>query len=404
MTKALLQWTFSMSPDVSIHQDNTFCKDWLEGNHWNPHPPPPSLDTIRHTTQGTKDSFPKPNKAQEQAQAQEQTITIEKERATNDIIQRLNGTAKKRLDARQQEEPEVELTWKTYALPPWVPQPDSIPAKWRPVRIGLTDTTHSWLRSIAWVLDLSFRYQSRQSWTVSRIEWVKQIANDLENTYYKYYQDVSLLSLQQSILRSQTDWEKIVGDALSSSEENASPPPIVQVLLDWCQVQCWIWNEDSKSIHRWCGRQYQNHPEHQAELPVVMVWWSGSYYQPILWLDGIPAQPKADTLRPLPTAWVQPWKELWLNTEPDSNTEEEVEIDTEGEEEEPETQEETQKPTIIVPPEIKKYSKAYWQYVMKKLGVEVKKKSEKTGKFVDKTIEEMRQECESIGYSTHSIH
>jgi hypothetical protein len=401
MTKALLQWTFSMSSDGSIHQDKTFCQDWIEGNQWNPRSPPPTLEeklprsnqplhNNNHTRKIDKeDASPKPKL--------EQKITIEREQATNDIVQKLNPKAKNRLEARTQQEEavEAELTWKTFALPPWVPQPESIPAKWRPVRIGLTDTSHSWLRSIAWVLDLSFRYQSRQSWTVSRIEWTKQIANDLENTYYKYYQDVSLLSLQQSILRSQTDWEKIVGDALSSPEENASPPPIIQVLLDWCQVQCWIWNEDTQSIHRWYGRQYQNHPEHQASLPVIMVWWSGSYYQPVLWLDGIPAQPKADTLRPLPFAWVQPWKELWFMEEPTDELEEEQEPE-EPEEPEPKAPAQT---IVVVPPEIKKYTKPYWQFVMKKLGLEFKKKSPKTGKMIDKTIDEMRQDCESIGYS-----
>ena len=394
MTKAILQWTFSMSPNASIQPDSTFCQDWIEGNQWNPRSPPPSLDTP-------------PQKTSPATRTETRSIKIiEKEQATNDIVQKLSPKAKNRLEARtqQEESAEAELTWKTFALPPWVPQPESIPAKWRPVRIGLTDTTHSWLRSIAWVLDLSFRYQSRQSWTVSRIEWVKQIATDLENTYYKYYQDVSLLSLQQSILRSQTDWEKIVGDALSSPEENASPPPIVQVLLDWCQVQCWIWNEDAQSIHRWYGRKYQNHPEHQAALPVVLVWWNGSYYQPVLWLDGIPAQPKADTLRPLPSIWVEPWKELWFMTEPEepeNPDEEEPEEPEEEEEKEPEAPTPAPTTTVQVPPEIKKYSKPYWQFVMKKLGLEVKKKSPKTGKMIDKTIDEMRRECESIGYSAN---
>lgn len=391
----VVRWTFYMSPDNVLNSE--LDKEWITGNSWDIAPPPLSLDNIGNNI-GRK-VLPVVKKIIEETISDNVSILDKMDPKRREKLSNRDKATKKTDD---------NTSWITLALPPWVSHPLGLQAKWLPVRISLKETQHSFLRSIAWNMDIAIRYQGEQFWTISRIEWLKQIATDLEKSYTHLYGDMSIISLQQSVMRSNVDWDEYVKSSLSDGVIS----PVLQLLLDWCQVQCWIWKEETQTIHKYYGRAYSHSQEHQEALPVIVIWWDGNKFEPVVWLEGMPSSPNSQSLRPLPRAWLSDWEKLWFierGNETDSDTElvlEDTKIDDSEEEDlesEPEPKSEPVKTTesmkITIPAGLKKGSKPYWQHILTQLGVDTKKRSEKTGKMIDKTINEMEVEAENIGWN-----
>ena len=386
-TQNVVNWTFYMSRGDSLPP--IFTVDWLNGNAWNISKRPLTLEEYHSKpTQSAKAEIEEGNEVYEKRVAQELGED------TTGITERMDGQRRDRTKARQKINQPVHYSWKTSPLPDWIQHPVGV--KHLPMRIMIPDNQHTFLRSLAWVLDTSFRYQSMTDWNISRMDWLKQIASDLEKQYYdKYKPTASLLTLQQHLMRSSFDWDDMIRDVMTKGDLK----PILEILMDWCDCQFWVWKEESKQLFRWHGRKWAHSPQHCAALPVVIFWMDGSRFQPVVWLDGIPANPKAETLRPLPHLWVQDWESLWVQPEAEISSSDDISVEAnqEDSEEEPEQEQKSKTMDIVVPKALKRDTKPFWQEVLRQMGLSDKKRSDKTGKLVDKTIDEMRGEAQTSG-------
>lgn len=392
-TQNIINWTFTMSRGAS--NIPYFSHDWLIGNSWNISKKPQTLEEYHNKP---------PIKIQEVYQ---KTVSQAINNQTTGIVERMDGQRKERTQARQKINEPANLDWKTVPLPEWVQHPG---AKFHPVRIMIPDNQHTFLRSLAWVLDSSFRYQSATDWNIARMDWLKQIAQDLEKHYYEKYKDqASVLTLQQHLMRSAFDWDEMIMDSMKTGKLK----PILEILMDWCECQFWVWKEETKEMHLLHGRKWADHPEHCAALPVVVFWRDESRFQPVVWLDGVPANPEAETIRPLPRIWLEGWQKLWSNSQiemappspppspPPSVKEETTQEETTEEDSRENTSQEysqdEDQDKIVIGKELKRDSKPFWQAVMRKMNLSEKKRSDKTGKLVDKTIDDMREEARQHG-------
>lgn len=367
----LVNWTFYMSPNPSLLNDS-FHQKWIEGNDWNIARRPMTLEEYHQKSTSNQRSTSNQETVYQKEVSQS---------SSKGITEKLDGTRKERIENRQKVADTPVLSWQTIPLPDWVQQPTQ---KQLPIRIKIAEKEHTFLRSISWMLDSAFRYQSGTELTIARMEWLKQVAMDFDKKYHTFY--ANPMKMQQQILRSATDWDEMAKKSLDTNIID----PLIQVILDWCQVQCWVIKEETQTFHRFFGRSYQEAPEHRQALPVIVIWWDGNHFNPVAWLDGVPAEPKAETIRPLPRIWVREWEKLWY-----ADVEEAVQKEEEPIEKEHTEDSETK---IQIPYHIKVGSKVYWQTVLQEMGLETKKRSEKTGKLIDKTIDEMKEEATAAGF------
>lgn len=317
---------------------------------------------------------------------QTNNLNLSLSQSTNQVIPMCESILKKMPTARKERieiRKGIEEAWKMEPLPEWMLQSDKYKS---PQRIKFQTQQHTFLRSISWLLDIAFRYQNLGlNWDLARMEWMKQISEDMVQESFRCYEPI--FSLQQAILRSHQDWDVIVESYLTN--QDTIIPQVLEVLMDWCQIQIWIWNEPQKEVKQWFGRQWEKHPDHREALPVIIIWWNGINFQPVVWFDGLTDELK-DCLRPLPPIWLNEYHSLWFQK-----------LDIKPIEEpktEPEQEPETRTKEIQIPKELKRGTKPYWQHVANFYGIPLQKSSSKTGKQIDKTIPELYEEVKLYGF------
>lgn len=308
--------------------------------------------------------------------------------ANTAIHDRMNHVRKDRLEVRQR----VSDNW----VPPKFLPVDGLPEvskRENPVRVDIRPQQHSFLRSVAWILDGHFRMETDKTWNFSRIEWLRQISEDSEPYG---------IALQQTILRTSLDWDELCKSTLTGNNSGEAPL-VVKALMNWTRCQFLIWNSDENQWHRWCETDWA--------APIIFMNWNGERFSPITWLKGISAT--EDTFRPFPSIWVTPWLKTWgfhpvvdvnppiftpkLEPEPES----EIELESDKEEEGGECVEPEPEPEHFPMRQVsvRGWKKTEWQKFADESGVSTSKQSEKTGKTIQKTIEELRVELETIGYT-----
>jgi hypothetical protein len=247
-------------------------------------------------------------------------------------------------------------------------------------------------------LDGHFRTEADHTWNFSRIEWLRQVSEEMANlSLDQLVGECTILKLQQTILRASLDWDELCNTSLSKNDEHA--PLVVQALMHWTRCQFLIWNSNDSQWSRWCLTDWA--------APIIFIHWNGERYSPIVWLDGIPET--QEPLRPFPSQWVLPWLTIWglypHFDEPEVQQEVEPEVQQEVEPEvqqevEPEVQQEVEQKVQQEVRELncKGWKKQDWQKFADQSGISFQKPSEKTGKMIQKTIDELRDELESIGF------
>ena len=301
--------------------------------------------------------------------------------ASTGIHDRMKTVRKDRLEVRQR----VADNWVPPKFLPIDGLPE-VPKRESPVRVDIRPQQHSFLRSVAWILDGHFRMETDKTWNFSRIEWLRQISEDNEHFG---------IALQQTILRTSLDWDELCKATLTGNNSDEAPL-VVKALMNWTRCQFLIWNSDENQWYRWCETDWS--------APIVFLNWNGERFSPITWLKGVPAA--EDTFRPFPSVWVTAWLKTWgfhpiVDIHPPmftAPTEPEADADTEAEPEAEAEAEAEAEVTTSQKVSIRGWKKADWQKYADESGVSSTKQSEKTGKTIQKTIEELRMELETLGY------
>ena len=334
------------------------------------------------------------------------------------IRSRLTPVRKNRIEIRQK----IQDQWTPPQFFP-ISNIGEIPGKKSPTRVNLRPQQHSFLRSVAWVLDNHFRMETDKTWEFSRIEWLRQISEECEHMKMivgnNNNNNITTIKLQQMILRTSLDWDVQCNQHLLS-DLTETFPVVIHALIYWTRCQFLIRNSNTGKWHRWSINT-------DWSAPIIFLNWNDERFSPIVWMEGI-SEIEEESLCPLLYSWVLPWLRIWgiyrddtnieleqVDTEPQLQPQSPVAI-TEQVDTEPQLQpqspvaitvqvntEPQQPPTNTTPPLLplrilcNGWKKHDWQKKAIELGICTSKQSGKTTNTLQKTICEIRCELEKTG-------